>query len=190
MAVLQTLNAKYNAHVSAVSRTDPARASALWQGGDGYYGVDKLENVRLDHDTSFFASTPGFDGAKANYAVPHAPTTDSATFHESVQVGATYGYQNPYREFVSSTQLDAGSTVAVGTAHANPQFGGGGGQQIFHQAMVTHAPTPFAPAAGTAHATSQMSPDVRTMGESTALRNLMHAPWRATAYVAPAVSND
>ncbi|WP_217639500.1 MULTISPECIES: hypothetical protein, partial [unclassified Curtobacterium] len=190
-AFTRTVNSGYNAHVSEIARTDPARASQLWQGGDGYYGVDDMTNVVAgSKGVDGFASTPNFDGFGASYAVPDRPVVDSATFHESAQVGASTGYATPYREFVSETHISPDATYAIGHAGANPQFGGGGGTQMFRADMTGHNPAPFPAHGGSAHAWSPMDSSVRTVGESVAMRNLLHAPWRATAYTAPLASSE
>gem|GEM_PF-4258860 len=183
----RTVSGAYNAHVSDIARTDPARASQLWQGGEGYYGVDSMTNVTGPHaQIDAFASTPsGMQSPSASYAVPNAPSGDSAAFHESAQVGANFDYPTPYREDVSVAHIGADQPYAVGTAQANPQFGAGGGTQYFHSGMATDSPSPF-PAGGP----SGMDPSVRSITESVGMRGALHAPWRAVAYTQPLVGSD
>ncbi|PCN46420.1 hypothetical protein Csp2054_17305, partial [Curtobacterium sp. 'Ferrero'] len=183
----RALRSAYNDHVKSVAQTDPARASQLWQGGDGYYGVDAMTNVTGSHaQVDAFASTPpGLQSPSASYAVPNAPIGDAAAFHESVQVGADFGYPSPYREDVSIAHIGADQPYAVGAARANPQFGAGGETQYFYSGMTTDSPSPF-PAGGP----STMGSGVRSIEESIAMRHLLHTPWRVVAYTHPLVGSE
>lgn len=185
----------FTQYTADLASADPARAARLWQGGDGYYGVDALVNTPLRAGDRIVVSLPGPSG----WAVPEASamslrggaeTVPSNRYHVQVEPRTDYP-PNVYRNKMAVLEARHDTTWAIGTANENPQFGAGGLPQGFahsidadliandindHFVVVSRSGMDNT-------LMSNVSVDVRTAAEAVGLRRAVRAPLRAVVYV-------
>jgi hypothetical protein len=122
---------------AALAGGDPVYAARHFQGRGAYLGVDDWRATTIGPGTqrgsAFEAGRPGLSG----FAVPRGTMDDlgrdAARYNESIQVGpgASDGPYNPYRP--EGVRLEAVREIpaAESVARANPQYGAGGGDQVY-----------------------------------------------------------
>lgn len=116
---------------------NPAAAAVAWQGTAPYVGKDKYANLVVDKGTLFYALYPsGKPGFVASAATVRAAGGDVAAYYRLVQVSTDPGVDaagrpRQLRTQVRTYEVTAPLCVAIGLALANPQFGQGGGTQLY-----------------------------------------------------------
>lgn len=174
----------FDQYASTVSRTNPVRGVELWQGGDGFFGIDPWRRDDLVGGELLARGT----GGRGDFVVSADDVpqfTDGALHNGAIQV-PPYGANPTFRPGVELYEMPPRFAHPSATAPVvnNPQFGPGGMPQRFvpgFQDLVDSGiarpvlQVPFAPG-------TLAGDGVPTAAEAVTVRTATHAPVRTVVY--------
>ncbi len=115
--------------------TSLLNAVKSWQGKGDYPGVDNWTTAKIPHDFDLYGGLPG---QSAYYTIDQtliASDTMKVAYWKSLQVKENV--QFGYRPMVGVFDIRDSLIVAISKTLANPQYGAGGGWQIYVEDFST-----------------------------------------------------